>query len=106
MQIDGDVEALTPQPARDGHVIDKTPDAGPAGDDDQLVQVRIAAEHGGRRRLDDIREVSRRKVAPQRVDDGGGEDDVADEAKADEKNLQGSTVASSMSMTGMSSLMG
>lgn len=35
-----------------------------------------------------------------------GEDDVANLAETDQEDLQGSIVASSISMTGMSSLMG
>jgi hypothetical protein len=43
---------------------------------------------------------------PEGGDERGGEDDVADQTGTDEQDLQGSIVASSMSMTGMSSLMG
>jgi hypothetical protein len=47
-----------------------------------------------------------REVLAQAAYGGGRKDDVADFAQPDEKNFQGSTVASSTSITGMSSLMG
>jgi hypothetical protein len=39
-------------------------------------------------------------------DDGGGEDHVANQSQAHQQDFQGSMVASSISMTGMSSLIG
>ena len=45
-------------------------------------------------------------VAPQRLQQRRREDDVADQAQPHEQDLQSSIVASSISMTGMSSLIG
>jgi hypothetical protein len=47
-----------------------------------------------------------RKPAAQGADRWRGEHHVADQAQPDQEDLQGSTVASSISITGMSSLMG
>jgi hypothetical protein len=46
------------------------------------------------------------KGSAQTADERRSEDDVTDESGTNEKNLQGSIVASSMSITGMSSLIG
>jgi hypothetical protein len=45
-------------------------------------------------------------MAPERGDGWCCEYDIADQAQPNEQNVQGSTVASSISITGMSSLMG
>jgi hypothetical protein len=45
-------------------------------------------------------------VASQRSDERRGEGNVADQAQPDQQDPQGSIVASSISMTGMSSLIG
>ena len=68
------------------------------------------------RRLDEITDVGVGKPSAQGADGRRREDDIADQAKPDEQNLsrmtlsvskgQGSTVASSISITGMSSLIG
>ena len=63
-------------------------------------------QDGRRRRFDEVGQVGVREVPPQRTDERGREDDVADQAQADKENVQGSIVASSISMTGMSSLIG
>ena len=58
------------------------------------------------RRLHQVVEARGRKAAAQGAEGRRREDDVADQAQADEEDLQGSMVASSISITGMSSLMG
>ena len=55
---------------------------------------------------DEVGEAGRGERLAKALHDRRREDDVADQAKADEQDVQGSIVASSMSMTGMSSLMG
>jgi hypothetical protein len=45
-------------------------------------------------------------VPPHRGDGRRGENDVADQTQSNQQDLQGSTVASSISITGMSSLIG
>ena len=64
------------------------------------------ADDGGRRGFDQIVEPRAGEVAAEGVDGGRREDDIADQPQAHQQDLQGSTVASSSSITGMSSLIG
>ncbi len=73
---------------------------------DHVIDMRIVPEDGCGGGLNQIGDPRVRKPLSHRGDGGGRKDDVADQAKADEQDLQGSTVASSMSMTGISSLIG
>jgi hypothetical protein len=68
--------------------------------------VRVTGNDGRRRLFDEVREPGRGVGVPELPDERGGEDDVADEPRPDEEDVQGSIVASSMSITGMSSLIG
>jgi hypothetical protein len=68
--------------------------------------MRVAVNDRCGRRFDEVGEVRVGQMPPQRADERGREDDVPDQAQADEEDLQGSIVASSISMTGMSSLIG
>ena len=68
--------------------------------------MRIAGDDRSGRRLDYISNVCVGELAAEAADGGCREDDVADFAQPDEKDFQGSTVASSTSITGMSSLIG
>ena len=58
----------------------------------------------------EIRKVRVREAAPEGANRGRGEHHVANQAQTNEQNLQGATygsiVASSISITGMSSLIG
>ena len=91
---------------READVVGKPPRAARTLGDDDLVDMRTATDDRCGRRFDEIGNASVREVLPHRGDGRRREDDVANQAKADEQDLQGSTVASSMSMTGMSSLIG
>jgi len=64
------------------------------------------AHHRLGRSFDEISDARVRKLAPERADGGRREDDVADQAQANQENLQGSIVASSINITGISSLIG
>ena len=107
VEIDRHVVARAPQGARQADVGGQPPQAAGLGRDDHLVEMGIAGDDGSRRRLHQVAEL-RVRVAPSKCPDHRGrEDDVADEAQPDEQDLHyGSMVASSMSMTGMSSLIG
>jgi hypothetical protein len=102
MEINREIVAAAPQPA------DQRDVGGPptARRDDDLRQMRIAGDDRGGARFDEIVEARIREAIAQCANGRGREDDVPDLAKADEQDLQGSTVASSMSITGMSSLIG
>jgi hypothetical protein len=106
MQIDRDIIALPRQPPRHPEIVAYAPDAATLGKNDELVERGVIAQHEGCRRFDEIGQMCCGIRATQPADERRGEDDVADEPGPDEQNLQGSIVASSMSITGMSSLIG
>ena len=109
MEIDGDVEPFLAETPRQGHVVAKPCEAARALDDDDFVQVRVVLNDGRGGPFDQIGEPGPGMVACQGAYRGRREHDVADEAQPDEQDAgraQGSTVASSMSITGMSSLIG
>lgn len=109
MQIDGHVEPLASQAPGERPVV---PHAFPSSgtiDDDELVDVRTVPHHGRGGGFHEIGDVCVGEPALQGAHDRRREDDIADEAQADQQDaarIQGSTVASSMSITGMSSLIG
>ena len=68
--------------------------------------MRVGADHGFGERFDEVGQVGLGILPSQRSQQRRREDDVADEPQPYDENLEGSIVASSISMTGMSSLMG
>jgi len=74
--------------------------------DNQFVDIGIALDDRRRGRLDEVRDVGLWKAPPDRSNGRRREDDVPDLPQADQQDLQSSIVASSMSITGMSSLIG
>lgn len=108
MEIDRKVIARGPQASDKGYVVAQSADSVAFRNHDHFVQMRIVRNDGCRQRLNDVAEVSVREVLAQGTNRGRREDNVADLAQANQKDpfVQGSTVASSTSMTGMSSLMG
>ena len=66
----------------------------------------LCSHHRRRLALDEIRDRRVRVRPPQRPDERRREHDVADQPQANQQDLQGSIVASSISITGMSSLIG
>ncbi len=74
--------------------------------DDQFVDIGIVLDDRRRGRLDEVRDVGLGKAPAERANGRRREDDVADLPQPDQQDLQSSIVASSMSMTGMSSLIG
>lgn len=115
VEIDHQVESLAPERARKCHVIDQPPQAARSFDDDDSIEVRIVPHHWLTGSFDEVGNARVRIVTTQLRDGRSGEDHVANEAESDEQDLattlrrpdaQGSTVASSINITGMSSLMG
>ena len=106
MEIDRDIERGTAQPPGGRGIIAKPPQAGPLRKFKDVVDVRVAANHRGSSRFDEVSEMCRGVAPPQRPDQRGREDHVANQAKTNQEDLQGSIVASSISITGMSSLIG
>ncbi len=122
MEVDGDVEPFAPEPLRDGQVVTDAPQPAPMRNHDEVVKMRVTPDDRRSGRLDNVGEVGVGVVAPQGRDQGSGEDHITDEPQPNQKDFHcwdvpacrrrelparhGSMVASSMSITGMSSLMG
>jgi hypothetical protein len=107
MKVDRHVEASAAEPASHGQVVAHAAKPRALRHDDDLVEMRIAGNDRRGRRLDEIGDVCVGETVPKRPDARRRQRDVAEKAKSNEEDPgQGSTVASSMSMTGMSSLMG
>ena len=108
MQIDGEVVATARQLARHLDVVRDPRHAAPARDDDQVVDVWIGFYDRCGVGLHHISDVSLGVVPPECAEERRREDHVADGAQSDEQDAHYSlsTVASSISITGMSSLMG
>lgn len=66
----------------------------------------MVTNHRRGRCFDEIGDVGSRKAAAHGADRWCGEHHIADQPQPNQEDLQGSTVASSISMTGMSSLIG
>ena len=106
MQIDCDIESFSAKMSRVHQIVAPSRQARSPGDHQHGVQMGIAANDRFGQRLDDVGEVRIRIRPPQRVHERCREHDVADQSEPDKEDLQGSIVASSISITGMSSLMG
>ena len=107
MQINREIEVFRAEAADERDVGADALQAADAGRHDHVVQVWIVPDDRRGGLLDHVREAGRRIRALQGADQGRGENDVADEAEAQQQNrarCYGSIVASSISITGMSSL--
>ena len=87
MQIEDDVETLRAQTSRERDIVTKPGQSAAAGDDDHFCEVRVPGYYWRRLALDQIRQPRVRKRPLERADERRGEDDVADEAKANEEYL-------------------
>ena len=106
MKVNDQVIARGPQSPSQPQVIAQPRQSARPRHDHDLVQAGMVTDHRLGRRFDEISDVGSRKPAAQGANRRCGEHHIADQAQPDEEDLQGSTVASSISMTGMSSLMG
>ncbi len=110
VKIDDEIEALPPQLARERAVVaDAREAAWPLDDSTRSSMCGMMAHDRFGGGLDEIGDAGIREAALESANDRRGEDDVADQAEPDEQNgprTQGSIVASSISITGMSSLIG
>ena len=57
MQIDGDIETLSPQATRKCEVVAHTRHTTSSRDDNDVSEITITADNGGSRRFDDIGEL-------------------------------------------------
>jgi hypothetical protein len=98
---------VRPQPASEAEVVAPSRQLSlrPLGDD-HVIEVWMMRHDRQGSWFDQVREVRVWEAAPKRADGRRGEHHIANQAQAKQQNLQGSTVASSISITGMSSLIG
>jgi hypothetical protein len=89
VKVDDGVEAGAPQPQGQRNVFAQACGAPQQRRHDHLVEVRVPDDDGRGLRLDQVRQVRIGSGAPDRADDRGRQDDVADQAQADEQDLQG-----------------
>ena len=87
MQIDGDVETPAPQPGGQRDVVEETLRAATSGRHDHFVQVRVPVKNRSGGRLHDVGKMGIGMPASKRADERCGEDDVANEAQADEEDF-------------------
>jgi hypothetical protein len=106
VKIDRHIIVGASKTAADGQIVGHAPQTAPLRQHDHLVQMWVAMNNGRCGRLHGVGQVSVGVGAPQTADERRGEDDITNESGTNQKDLQGSIVASSMSMTGMSSLIG
>ncbi len=106
VEIDDDVVRRRAQAADELHLGAEPADAARTRRDNQLVDIGIVLDDRRRGRLDEVCDVGLWKAPPDRSNGRRREDDVPDLPQPDQQDLQSSIVASSMSITGMSSLIG
>ena len=110
MEIDGDVKTFSAKAGGQSHVVAQSREAARAFEHDDGVEIGMVPDHRLGRRFHEIREARIGEAAPQGADCGRGKDDVSDQAQPNKQDLQGSLygsmVASSINITGMSSLIG
>ena len=106
MEVDRDVEARASEAAAERKVIGHPRHPPAPGRNDELVDMGVVEDDGRSRRFHNVGEMGDGEGASEGADDRSREDHVTDEPQTNEQDPQGSIVASSISMTGMSSLIG
>jgi len=110
MKVDRHIELLRAQAPRELQIVGEARQAARAFSDDDVVECGVVANDGLSGGFNEIREMRARKTTAQRTNRRCGEHHIADQAQPNQQDLQwllyGSIVASSISMTGMSSLIG
>ena len=110
MKIDDEIESAGAEPAGQPEIVAEARETTRPLDDDDVVEVGMVAHHRLGWSLDEIGEARAREAPLQGADGRRREHDVADQPQADEQDVvgrfYGSIFASSMSITGMSSLIG
>jgi hypothetical protein len=88
VQVNRHVEPFAPKAPSEREILEQSSGTPAALRDDHVVEIRITANDRSRRRLDEIRDVRAGMLPPQRTDNRCGENDVADQAQADEEDPQ------------------
>ena len=110
MKVDREIVSLAPQPSDERDIGAQAARRVRAARDDHRVEMRVVAHDRRSFFFDDVSDAGVRVVAADGSNGRSREHDIADQPEPDEENVQMpiyfSIVASSMSMTGMSSLIG
>jgi hypothetical protein len=88
VEVERDVEPPSAEPPRERHILSDALPTGRFVDDDQFVDVRVAANDRSCMCFDEVGDVGVGIAASQRGDTRRRKDDVADEPEPDEENLQ------------------
>ena len=110
MKVDRKIVPFAPQPSNQRDVRAQSSRRVRTARDDHRVDVRIVSHDRRGFFFDDVGDAGVRVVAAEGSDGRGREDHIANQSEPDEKDVQMpiyfSMVASSISMTGISSLIG
>src|SRR5262249_48644626 len=97
---------MAPQRASQPQIVEHAPNSAAAWSHDYLVEVRVVTDDRRRVSFHQVHETRQRVLTPQRAHERRREDDVANESQSQQEYVQGSIVASSINITGISSLIG
>ena len=106
MEVDREIVALAPQSPAEHEIPEEPWNAASPRYYDDFVEVRVGGDDWSGRGLDEVGEVRVGKPLAQGGHGRRRENHVAYLPETNQQDLQGSMLASSMSMTGMSSLIG
>ena len=107
VEVDGDIECRAPQPTSHSQIVTQSAQTRVLRDFNNRIDVRIAADDRSGGWFDEVSKMPGWIAPPECSYQRGREDDVADQAQANQEDLHSfSIVASSISITGMSSLIG
>ena len=110
MKVDGEIVPFAPQPSDERDIGAQAAGCVRAARHNHRIEVRIVTHHCGSFFFDDVSEAGVGIVATDGSNGGSREYDIPDQSEPHEQNIQMpiyfSIVASSMSITGMSSLIG
>jgi len=83
VQIDGDIEVLSPQPTRKRQVVAYTRHTASSGDDNDVSEITITADDRGGGRFDDIGELAVRIPPSEGTNQWRREHDVTNQPQSD-----------------------
>jgi len=86
VKIDREIEAAPPEVERQPQIVTEPARRIGCGRDDDLIEVRIVPDDWRRQRLDEVRQARIGKRLSNSADRRRRQDDVANQAKADEKD--------------------
>src|SRR6185436_4971260 len=107
VKIDHQIKTAGAKASRERDVVLQPRETARAVEHDDVVECWMMVHDRFGRCFHEVCDVGGGEAPPKRADRRRGEDDVADQPQSNDKNIQGfSIVASSISITGISSLIG